>query len=108
LIYNYLFVKSFQGEPSSCEVAKGRNPEQGKSAWQVLKVAFLFPVLEGIPPPKEAWNRVRVRLVPLEAEGTVPRRDFLEQPQPELINTGELAFQKMKEYIEREGVECKG
>jgi len=51
-------------------------PSREKSAWQVLRVAFLFPVFEGIPPPKGAWDRVRVRLVPLEAGGTVPMRDF--------------------------------
>jgi hypothetical protein len=28
-----------------------------------------------------AWDRVRSRLVPLEAGGTVPTKDFLEQPQ---------------------------
>jgi hypothetical protein len=27
------------------------------------------------------WDRVRSRLVPLEVGGTVPMRDFLEQPQ---------------------------
>jgi len=48
LIVNLL--QSLQSEPSSCEGAYGRNPEQGRgnlafsSAWQVLKVALLFPI----------------------------------------------------------------
>jgi hypothetical protein len=63
----------------------GRNPEDGKD-WtilaivqQVLKVALLFPVLERriLPSSCEgAWDRVRKGLVPLEAGGTVPIRDF--------------------------------
>jgi len=80
-------LKSLQGEPSSCEGANGRNPKQGEvakttsqSAWQVLKVAFLFPVLGKVLPRdlsplksvlvEGAWNRVRRRLVPLEVGGT--------------------------------------
>ena len=50
---------------------------------QVLKVALLFPVLESrilLSSRKGAWDRVRKGLVPLEAGGTVPMRDFLEQP----------------------------
>ena len=46
------FLQSLQSDPSFCEGADGRNPERGKvakttlqSAWQVLKVALLFPVL---------------------------------------------------------------
>jgi len=79
--------KSLQGEPSSCEGADGRNPKQGEvakttsqSAWQVLRVAFLFPVLGKVLPRdlsplkpvlvEGAWDRVRSRLVPLEVEGT--------------------------------------
>jgi IS605 OrfB family transposase len=86
-------IQSLQSEPSSCEGANGRNPEQGRvakttlqSAWQVLKVAFLFPILgkvlpRGLSPLKPvlvegAWDRMRSRLVPLEAGGTVPIRDF--------------------------------
>jgi hypothetical protein len=45
-------IQSLQSEPSGCEGANGRNPEQGRvakttlqSAWQVLKVALLFPIL---------------------------------------------------------------
>jgi len=74
-------VQSLQSEPSGCEGANGRNP-----AWQVLKVAFLFPILGRIPPRdlsplkpilvEGVWDRVRSRLVPLEAGGTVPIRDF--------------------------------
>jgi len=85
-------VQSLQSEPSGCEGANGRNPEQGRGnlassvAWQVLKVAFLFPILGKVLPRdlsplkpvlvEGAWDRVRSRLVPLEAGGTVPMRDF--------------------------------
>jgi len=87
-------VQSLQGEPSSCEGANGRNSEQGETkkvsqvAWQVLRVALLFPILGRIPPRdlsplkpilvEGAWDRVRRSngLVPLEAGGTVPMRDF--------------------------------
>jgi len=85
-------IQSLQSEPSSCEGAYGRNPEQGEtkkvsqSAWQVLKVALLFPILGRILPRdlsplkpmlvEGVWDRVRSRLVPLEAGGTVPIRDF--------------------------------
>ena len=73
-------VQSLQSEPSGCEGAYGRNSEQGRvakttlqSAWQVLKVALLFPVLERrilLSSREGAWDRVRKRLVPLEAGGT--------------------------------------
>jgi len=85
-------VQSLQSEPSSCEGANGRNPEQGETkkvsqiAWQVPRVALLFPILGRILPRdlsplkpvlvEGVWDRVRSRLVPLEAEGTVPIRDF--------------------------------
>jgi len=85
-------IQSLQSEPSSCEGANGRNPEQGEikkvsqSAWQVLKVALLFPILGKVLPRdlsplkpvlvEGVWDRVRSRLVPLEAGGTVPTRDF--------------------------------
>jgi IS605 OrfB family transposase len=78
-------LQSLQSESSSCEGAYGRNPEQGEtkkvsqSAWQVLKVALLFPILGRILPRdlsplkpvlvEGAWDRVRSRLVPLEAGG---------------------------------------
>jgi IS605 OrfB family transposase len=86
------FIQSLQSKPSSCEGANGRNPEQGRgskassSAWQVLKVALLFPILGRVLPRdlsplkpvlvEGVWDRVRSRLVPLEAGGTVPTRDF--------------------------------
>jgi Putative transposase DNA-binding domain. len=86
------FIQSLQSEPSSCEGAYGRNPEQGEtkkvsqSAWQVLKVALLFPILGKVLPRdlsplkpvlvEGVWYRVRSRLVPLEAGGTVPIRDL--------------------------------
>jgi hypothetical protein len=87
-------IQSLQSEPSSCEGANGRNPEQGRGnlasfvAWQVLKVALLFPILGKVLPRdlsplkpvlvEGAWDRVRRSngLVPLEAGGTVPTRDF--------------------------------
>jgi IS605 OrfB family transposase len=79
-------IQSLQSESSSCEGANGRNPEQGKvakttlqSAWLVLKVALLFPVLGRVLPRdlsplkpvlvEGVWDRVRSRLVPLEAGG---------------------------------------
>jgi IS605 OrfB family transposase len=80
-------IQSLQSEPSSCEGANGRNPKQGEtkkvsqSAWQVLKVALLFPILGRIPPRdlsplkpvlvEGAWDRVRRfnGLVPLEGGG---------------------------------------
>jgi IS605 OrfB family transposase len=78
-------IQSLQSEPSSCEGADGRNPEQGEtekvsqSAWQVLKVALLFPILGKVLPRdlsplkpvlvEGAWDRMRSRLVPLEAGG---------------------------------------
>ena len=85
-------IQSLQSESSSCEGANGRNPEQGETkkvsqvAWQVLKVALLFPILGRILPRdlsplkpvlvEGAWDIVRKGLVPLEAGGTVPIRDF--------------------------------
>jgi IS605 OrfB family transposase len=79
------FIQSLQSEPSSCEGANGRNPEQGRgskassSAWQVLRVALLFPILGKVLPRdlsplkpilvEGVWDRVRSRLVPLEAGG---------------------------------------
>jgi IS605 OrfB family transposase len=49
-------IQSLQSESSSCEGANGRNPERGEtkkvsqSAWQVLKVALLFPILGKVLP----------------------------------------------------------
>jgi len=82
-------LQSLQSESSSCEGANGRNPKQGETkkvsqvAWQVLKVALLFPILGRILPRdlsplkpvlvEGVWDRVRRSkgLVPLEAGGTV-------------------------------------
>jgi len=74
-------IQSLQSEPSGCEGAYGRNP-----AWQVLKVALLFPILGKVLPRdlsplkpvlvEGVWDRVRSRLVPLSAGGTVPTTDF--------------------------------
>jgi len=87
-------LQSLQSEPSSCEGADGRNPKQGEtekvsqSAWRVLKVALLFPILGKVLPRdlsplkpvlvEGVWDRVRCSngLVPLEVGGTVPMRDF--------------------------------
>jgi IS605 OrfB family transposase len=80
-------IQSLQSESSGCEGANGRNPEQGETkkvsqiAWQVLKVAVLFPILGRILPRdlsplkpvlvEGVWDRVRSSngLVPLEAGG---------------------------------------
>jgi hypothetical protein len=88
------FIQSLQSEPSGCEGAYGRNPEQGRVskassvAWRVLKVALLFPILGKVLPRdlsplkpllvEGVWDRVRRSdgLVPLEAGGTVPTGDF--------------------------------
>ncbi len=86
------FIQSLQSEPSGCEGVNGRNSEQretkkvSQSAWQVLKVALLFPILGKVLPRdlsplkpvlvEGVWDRVRSRLVPLSAGGTVPIRDF--------------------------------
>jgi len=93
-------VQSLQSEPSSCEGADGRNSEQGETrkvsqiAWQVLKVALLFPILGRILPRdlsplkpvlvERVWDRARSRLVPLEAGGDGPNKGFLEQPPDDL------------------------
>jgi hypothetical protein len=52
---------------------------EGTLVQQVLKVALLFPVPERkilLSSRKGAWDGVRKGLVPLEAGGTVPTRDF--------------------------------
>ncbi|MCC6063288.1 MAG: IS200/IS605 family accessory protein TnpB-related protein [Thermocrinis sp.] len=86
-------IQSLQSESSGCEGANGSNPEQGRvakttlqSVWQVLRVALLFPILGRVLPRdlsplkpvlvEGVWGRVRSRLVPFEAGGTVPIRDF--------------------------------
>ena len=54
-------------------------PMEGTLVQQVLKVALLFPVLERkilLSSRNGVWDRVRKGLVPLEAGGTVPTRDF--------------------------------
>jgi IS605 OrfB family transposase len=80
-------IQSLQSESSSCEGADGRNLKQGETkkvsqiAWQVLKVALLFPILGRVLPRdlsplkpllvEGVWDRVRHSngLVPLEAGG---------------------------------------
>ncbi len=54
-------------------------PMEGTLVQQVLKVVLLFPVLEWgilLSSREGVWDRVRSRLVPLSAGGTVPMRDF--------------------------------
>ncbi len=79
------FIQSLQSEPSSCEGANGRNPEQGETkkvsqvAWRVLKVALLFPIFGKVLPRdlsplkpvlvEGVWDRVRSKLAPLEVGG---------------------------------------
>jgi IS605 OrfB family transposase len=79
-------IQSLQSESSGCEGDYGRNPEQRRGnlassvAWQVLRVALLFPILGKVLPRdlsplkpvlvEGAWDRVRKRLAPLEAGGT--------------------------------------
>jgi hypothetical protein len=78
-------MQSFQSLLGARCWTNGRNPEDGKDfkiltiVQHVLKVALLFPVLERrilLSSRKGAWDRVRKGLVPLEAGGTVPMRDF--------------------------------
>jgi hypothetical protein len=67
-------MQSFQSLLDARCGTDGRNPVQ-----QVLKVALLFPVLERkilLSSRKGVWDRVRKGLVPFEAGGTVPTRDF--------------------------------
>jgi len=82
-------LQSLQSEPSSCEGANGRNSEQGEvakttsqSAWQVLKVALVLPLLgkffvRDFSPLKlilveGKWQRLARRLVPFGFGGTTP------------------------------------
>jgi len=67
-------MQSFQSLLDARCGTNGRNPCQ-----QVLKVALLFPVLERktlLSSRKGVWDRVRKGLVPFEAGGAVPMRDF--------------------------------
>jgi hypothetical protein len=82
-------MQSFQSLLDARCGTNGRNPEDGKDfkilaiVQKVLKVALLFPVLGRkifLSSRKGAWDRVRKGLFPLSAGGTVPMRDFLEQP----------------------------
>jgi hypothetical protein len=80
-----LSVQSFQSLLDARCGTNGRNPEDGKDfkilaiVQQVLKVALLFPVLERrilLFSREGVWDRVRKGLVPFEAGGTLPIRDF--------------------------------
>jgi len=83
-----LLIQSLQSEPSSCKGADGRNPKQGlvkasQSAWQVLRVALVLPLLErsfvrDFSPLKSIlvegrWQRLASRLVPFGFGGTISR-----------------------------------
>jgi hypothetical protein len=79
-------MQSFQSSLDARCGTNGRNPEDGKDfkilaiVQQVLKVALLFPILGKVLPRdlsplkpvlvEGVWDRVRSRLVPLEAGGT--------------------------------------
>jgi hypothetical protein len=72
-------MRSFQSLLGARCGTNGRNPEDGRdwtiltTAWQVLKVALLFPVLERrilLSSREGVWDRVGKGLVPLEAGGT--------------------------------------
>jgi len=85
-------MQSFQSLLDARCGTNGRNPEDGKDfkilaiVQQVLKVALLFPILGKVLPRdlsplkpvlvEGVWDRVREGLVPLEAGGTIPTRDF--------------------------------
>jgi hypothetical protein len=71
-------VQSFQSLLDARCGINGRSPEDGKDfkilaiVQQVLKVALLFPVLEGrilLSSRKGAWDKVRKGLVPFEGGG---------------------------------------
>ncbi len=75
-----LLMQSFHSLLDARCGTNGRNFEYGKdfkilaTAQQVLKVALLFPVLKRgilLSSRKGAWDRVREKLVPLEADGTI-------------------------------------
>jgi hypothetical protein len=65
---------------------RGETKKVSQVAWQVLKVALLFSILGKVLPRdfsplkpvlvEGVWDRVRSWLVPLDAGGTLPRRDF--------------------------------
>jgi len=69
-------LESFQNEPSWGKEANGRNSNSQYKAWQVLRVALLFPVLgrsfaRDLSPLKPIliqgmWDWVRKRSVPLK------------------------------------------
>ena len=73
-------LKSLQDEPSWEKEADGRNSNSHQRAWQVLKVAFVLPLLgkffvRDFSPLKPVivegkWQRRTSRLVPLEVGGT--------------------------------------
>jgi hypothetical protein len=85
-------MQSFQSLLDARCGTNGRNPEDGKDfkilaiVQQVLKVALLFPILGKVLPRnlsplkpvlvEGVWDRVRKGLVPFEAGGTIPTRDF--------------------------------
>ena len=67
------FIQSLQSEPSSCKGAYGRNP-----AWQVLRVALLFPTLGKVLP--RDLSPLKPLLVEGVWDGDGPDKGFLKQP----------------------------
>ena len=73
-------LKSLQDEPGWEKKANGRNSNSHQKAWQVLRSAFVLPLLEeffvmDFSPLKSVmiegkWQRRASRLVPLEVGGT--------------------------------------
>ena len=64
------FIQSLQSEPSSCKGAYGRNP-----AWQVLRVALLFPTLGKVLP--RDLSPLKPLLVEGVWDGDGPDKGFL-------------------------------
>jgi hypothetical protein len=68
----------------------GETKKVSQIAWQVVRVALLFPILGNVLPRdlsplkpilvEGAWDRVRSRLAPLSSGGASPDEGFLEQP----------------------------
>jgi len=80
-------LKSLQDEPSFCEAVNGRNPKRGEtkkvsqSAWQVLRVAFVLPLLgKFFVRDFSDMAKTDKQVSSLRGWGDVPMRDFFEQP----------------------------
>jgi hypothetical protein len=85
----------------------GETKKVSQVAWQVLKVALLFSILGKVLPRdfsplkpvlvEGVWDRVRSWLVPLDAGGTLPRRDFWNSLIKELLE--EIESRKLKAFL---------